>query len=327
MNASFYLFDVDHGQCAALQLPNGRWCVFDAGRTGSFSPIGWLATRSTAAEYSSLFAAADAFPAPFSIHKATISHLHGDHLADWRSLRLYGPDFLRTVNYDQDYLVDVQVSSASGSLGSLHAFVHDHATTFGPTQRVPDYGGAWISELELGVPVARHIGGSANSRVNNASVVTRIDCNGNSILLCGDMETDAWHFALTKSTHSDDWRRLVSNVDILVAPHHGHCAGFSPNLLSLARPRIVLVSIRSGDNHADARYSNSEFVRGEWINGELRRCITTRQREHIKLTIELSPGTSSLLDVLGGHGNRSWTFGDAAIGRNALLAALLGLNR
>ncbi|MGH7551579.1 MAG: hypothetical protein ACREMQ_00955 [Longimicrobiales bacterium] len=319
MNATFYLFDVDHGQCAALQLPDGRWCMFDAGRTASFSPISWLAAKNGATEYASLFAPAPS-PSPPCIYKATVSHLHGDHIADWPSLRRFGPDLLRTVAYDRQYLADVAASSASGSLDALQALTQDHVNSFGPARQIPDYGGSLIYERELGVDIARSIGGPPNSRVNNASVVTRIHCHGTSILLCGDVETEAWKYAFTQSFHFDDWRRLVSGVDVLVAPHHGHSAGFSPELLRLANPRVVLVSIRSRDEHADERYSDSAFVRGELINGETRRCITTRQSGHIRLS--LTQGVS-LLEPLAGNTRRYWTFGDVAIERYVGLGQLL----
>lgn len=54
MNAKFYLFDVDHGQCAALHLPNGRWCLFDAGGTASFSPVQWVVGKATQGDGSPL---------------------------------------------------------------------------------------------------------------------------------------------------------------------------------------------------------------------------------------------------------------------------------
>ena len=47
MTAEFYLFDVEMGQAAALKLPNGRWCMFDMGKSGLFSPVNWIINQST----------------------------------------------------------------------------------------------------------------------------------------------------------------------------------------------------------------------------------------------------------------------------------------
>ncbi len=57
---------------------------------------------------------------------------------------------------------------------------------------------------------------------NNASIVTRINVFGYSILLCGDVMKDAWE-VITKDPL---WQQFVSNIDVLVAPHHGHSSGY-----------------------------------------------------------------------------------------------------
>ncbi len=80
----FYLFDVDHGQCAAIRLPNGRWCVFDLGASATFSPIQWISWRL----------------AGVPLLQTTVSHLHGDHVADFGNLIAVGTEFLRLPAYD-----------------------------------------------------------------------------------------------------------------------------------------------------------------------------------------------------------------------------------
>lgn len=321
----FYLFDVSHGQCAAARLPNGRWCVFDAGGNDTFSPVEWIVQHATGADPGTLegmFASSS-----FRFLKATISHFHGDHLCHWKSLLAHGPEYLRTIAADPDYLRDVAASSTDESLVSILEFCKRKIAGFGPAATVPNYGGAAIAELDLGVETARALGGSANSRVNNSSVVTRLDCYGNSILLCGDMETEGWEYALRRSAFSQDWRRLVSDVDILVAPHHGHTAGFSTDLMALAKPKVVLVSVRSGDDCVDCRYSGATLVSGITISGTIYKCMTTRSQGHIKLSIAppspTGTGLLTSLQIPSGKGARTWTFGGAAIGRT-ILDSLLG---
>jgi beta-lactamase superfamily II metal-dependent hydrolase len=131
---------------------------------------------------------------------------------------------------------------------------------------------------------ARALGGAANSRVNNASIITRINCYGHSILICGDMENECWDMVLNRSGRKDQWRNLVSNIDVLVAPHHGHTSGFSTTLLQLAKPRVVLVSVVSGDQHVDSRYSG-EAVSGIIVNGNTYKALTTRSDGTISFTI------------------------------------------
>lgn len=338
MTASFYLFDVDHGQCAALKLPNGKWCVFDAGCTASFSPINWIASRHPQITPRSLLGMASAIPQPiagvnsllggmgnaraggllglaaaappqtFSIYKATISHFHGDHIDDYETLLRYSPSFMRTVNgIDQEYLQDCYSTCSDRSRPKVSGFVNSYSSSFSGTHRA-DYGEVSILELSLPANIARSVGGSANSRVNNASVVTRIDAYGNAILICGDLEKEAWDAIIADTgEYGQQWRPLLTNIDILVAPHHGHVSGYSTQLLNLAGPSVVLTSVVTKDPNVDSRYSQAP-VRGITIDNSPYSCITTRTKGHIKIDIARPEGALPI-----GKGMRTWSFGVDAL--------------
>ena len=274
MNLDFYLFDVNHGQSAAVKLPNGKWCLFDTGCSSDLSPTAFLRQQ---------FGVQTPYGKHFGYHKLTISHLHGDHVEDVEAVLSAGADFSRVVSWDAEYLQDVQETSSSESWPLIRSFTSSYGQVFGPAVTVPDYGTARIAEMSLSpLFVRRFIGGTANSRVNNASVVTRIDCNDHSILICGDMEKEGWDFALNQYIYKEAWRALVGNVDFLVAPHHGHSSGYSADLMALANPRAVLVSIHSGDPNVDTRYSN---VPGVTVGNEVMKRITTRDKGSIHIRI------------------------------------------
>lgn len=305
MTAEFYLFDVGVGQSAALKLPNGKWCMFDMGCSAEFSPVSWIASKY---RYASLFAAAlGETPMPaFRILKATVSHHHGDHVGDCRVLFQYGPDYLLTVQGDREYVNDVINSNSTDSLPNIRYFVDKSTSGYGAIVTPPDYGGVLITEKSLPVAMARSIGGSANAHVNNASIVTRIDVHGNSILLCGDVHKEAWETILKDTLfYGPSWRPFVSNVDILVAPHHGHESGYSVDLLNLAKPAVVLMSVQSKNPNVASRYSQ-EPVRGIKIGSDSYGYISTRQKGHIKITFE--PPKTFL-----GKGMQYWLFGDSAL--------------
>lgn len=309
----FYLFDVEHGQSAAIRLPNGRWCLFDAGDGRDGSPTEWIRRREAAkAMASTLLTRASVSVSPlvqrrafrdrwsaFQYLKVTIGHLHHDHLSDWETALGASPGFLRTVHFDGQYLQDVKASSHEDSFPSVLRFCQAYNSGFSPATIAPDYGAATITEYALPVTVARTLGGTANSRVNNASVITRIDCYSNSILLCGDMEAEAWEYALNLSPDKGVWRSLVANVDILIAPHHGHSSAYSTVLMAWAKPSVVLISVKSYDMHVDGRYS-SDSVGGIVLDGIPYKRITTRKNGTIK--IEIAPPTTIL-----GKGSRTWT--------------------
>jgi len=306
MTADFYLFDVDHGQSAVLHLPNGHWCIFDVGCTALFSPIAWISARERTLQNALNPLASLLGAAHFRFLKATVSHYHGDHIADYQRLFQCSPEYLRTVDADPEYLVDCMSSSNDESVPKILDFAQRAKTGFGPMIIPPNYGEITIQELSLPVSYVRQLGGAAIDRVNNASIITRINAYGNSILLCGDMEKEAWDTIIGNPLlPNSTWRAFVSNVDVLVAPHHGHKSAFSVDLLNLSRPAVVLVSVVSRDPNVDSRYSQTP-IRGIGIDGVDYKCITTRQKGHIKVTI--SPP-----QFIFGAGSRSWSFGDTAL--------------
>jgi hypothetical protein len=315
----FYLFDVQHGQSAGVRLPNGRWCLFDAGHGRDGSPTGWIQCQEVVKRHVSRLLESTTMTTPllkrrlfasdpetqFKFLKMTVSHLHHDHLSDWETALSASPEFLKTVDFDGAYLQDLRSCSHEDSYHSVLRFCGHYNGAFSPATVVPDYGGVTITEFALPVATARSLGGAANSRVNNTSVITRIDYSGNSILLCGDMETAAWNHVLNHSPNRQAWQKFVSNIDILVAPHHGHSSAYSTSLMAWARPQVVLVSVKSYDEHVDTRYS-SNAVPGIILGERTHQRITTRKYGNIKLVI--SPSAE-----LFKKGQRTWTLNHALI--------------
>jgi len=265
----FYLFDVGHGQCAAARLPNGRWCLFDLGASADdFSPLAWIHPRLNGL--------------PFLA--TTVSHLHGDHLGGLPWLQHIGTEYLRMPIFDEQYLWDA-IATASTKSWTLPVSLRSYYyTNFGSPLAWPDYGGVSITEFSLSAAQARTLGGPPNTRVNNASVVTRIDYAGRSILICGDMEARAWDALLSGLQSSFHWFRHVSAVDVLVAPHHGHTSGYSYAMMNPANPELVLVSVSAKDPSVDSRYS-LDSIQGFQFPGKTRRRLTTRRDGHICVTI------------------------------------------
>lgn len=67
---------------------------------------------------------------------------------------------------------------------------------------------------------------------NNSSVVVRVRTRGRSLLLTGDIESEA----------EADLAPLIGAVDILKVPHHGSRSSSTPLLLAAARPRLAMIS-------------------------------------------------------------------------------------
>lgn len=312
MSLDFYVFNVEHGQAAALKLPDGEWCLFDFGRGPALSPVTAIAVEASKPMPSELTNLA--VWASLSFLRCTLSHFHGDHLSDLDAVCLRAPRYFRTVDYDQHYVEDA-LENASDERARLVERFLNWLPYQAPSPASTSHAGATIRELDLGVTTARALGGTANARVNNASIVSRIDYLGRSILICGDMEATGWDTALA----TEQWQRHVANVDVLVAPHHGHTSGFSSRLLELAQPTIVLVSVASYDPNVDGRYSQPP-VKGVQVHGETRRCFTTRRDGHLRLTV--SQGGSRQGDMRMALANGTWVDLDGS-GFAEIVAAVL----
>jgi competence protein ComEC len=86
-------------------------------------------------------------------------------------------------------------------------------------------------------PALRH---GTHSDINNSSVVTRLEYGAVSMLLTGDVETEAVGDLLAAGPEA-----LAS--DVLKAPHHGSNTGLSPALLAAAHPRVAFISVGRGN--------------------------------------------------------------------------------
>ncbi len=303
MSARFYLFNVGHGQCAALRLSTGEWWVFDMGCSPGLSPTRLMAHMEASGDFSPPDDFSNRWPRGLSlgdhlrITKCVVSHWHGDHLLDWHRMHRHCDCAVETVDWDDDYVDDaldsVEDSRRLEVLGALQGLVDHNAVQSrrGVRLRVrpPDVS---VTTMRSSPARARILGGSSNSRTNNAGVVARVDCCGTSILLPGDIESNAWDHLLGRSQRREEWAHLVGDVDILVAPHHGHKSSFSSVLMEAARPSVVLASIRARDEHRASQYSKSEHVKSLRIdNGPGRldhtvvKCVTTRRSGHIGIQL------------------------------------------
>jgi len=291
----FYLFDVEHGQCAAIRLPNGRWCVFDAGKSRSFSPIKWIISQNVTSMQWLVDVLHGTLPR-FTVFKATITHCHHDHFLDYEALLSARPKYLRVEHAKLVRRGDVPTPVFENRWKSENDFRKRCKDEFLLSYHEPDYGDVSITELSLPPREVLMLGGDQSNQENNSSVISRIDCYGNSILLCGDMEKEAWDHVLRDLPQAMLWQPLVTNVDILVAPHHGHSSGYCQALMELANPAVVLASVASLDPSVDSRYSQ---VAGIVLGGRTYRRITTRNWGHIHVSI-------SRPDRSDGKGEQTW---------------------
>lgn len=238
MIVSFYLFQLDRGQCGALRLPDGGWCLFDLGCSKNFSPVLWL----------------EAHSGPPWFHRLTLSHLHYYHLADYLNIFRYPVANISLVDLDQEYLAAC-LDSCSRTTAKIHVLSCWELAKLRPSAHDWQSEGILIQDRQVPLELARRVSHDPQAQVDNAGLVTRIEVYGLTLLLTGDLQREVWEPLIRQPEEAGiAWREFLSNVDILVAPYHGQPPGFSSILLALARPRLVLIPATDTFPLADSRY-------------------------------------------------------------------------
>lgn len=79
---------------------------------------------------------------------------------------------------------------------------------------------------------------------NDASYVVLFTWHGKKILFSGDSEDLTWEHILKT------WPKTVSNVDVLIAPHHGRDSGRDFEFLKTVHPKLTIFGNASSDHLA-----------------------------------------------------------------------------
>jgi competence protein ComEC len=79
-----------------------------------------------------------------------------------------------------------------------------------------------------------------HSDINNSSVVLRLVYKEVSLLLAGDIESEAGARLLTETAADAD---LPLDATVLKVPHHGSASGLSDPLLAAIHPQLALISV------------------------------------------------------------------------------------
>lgn len=238
MIINFYLFRVSQGQCGALRLPDGSWCLFDLGSSRNFSPVQWLA-----ATFGS-----------FRCQRLTLSHLHYHHLADYLNLFRHPVATTSLVAFDQEYFTAC-LDSCSQIGSRIHTFICCEMAKLRPPGRDLILPHLRLRDRQVPLDLSRRLASDPQAVIDNAGLVTRLDIYGRSLLLPGDLQHQVWDSLLGLPADPEiTWREFLSNIDVLVAPCHGQPSGFSPLLLALARPRLILIPATDTFPLPDQRY-------------------------------------------------------------------------
>lgn len=260
-----------------MQLPESGWLFFDLGSSPNFSPILWAAATF----------------GPLVCFRLTLSHWHYNHLADYLNLFRYPVLSVRLVELDQKSL-EACFESCRRTAARIHLLGCWEMAHLRNRAMNGSYGGILIQDQSVPFELSHQVSLDPQAKVDNAGLATRIEIYRRVILILGDLHREVWDPILNLDREEGAaWRDFLSNIDVLIAPYHGQPAGFSPSLLALARPKLVLIPATQDYPLADSRYYQLPGPDSSRFSPVL----STSQHGHLRLDFHppVLPGLPGLL--------------------------------
>jgi len=213
--AELNVLAVGAGQCVVLRTPSGQTYLLDAGTMSGLDPY---------AAVLGPFLRRQSLPSPAT---AFVSHANADH---YNAL----PAVLRQGRLRRVYLHD-RFDSGDDVAPPVAELMGQFARRRVEIRRL---GAGMTVELDERTTVEvlwpKRTGDLDALSANDTSLVLRIRCDGQSVLLTGDIEQ------LPQAALVASGRDL--RADVLVLPHHGTWETSLPSFVAAVDPRIVIVS-------------------------------------------------------------------------------------
>ena len=252
------VFDVEHGACSVITAPNGRQLMVDCGHHAKRPWRPSVAFRGQA------------------IEELVVSNFDEDHVSD-----LPGLMSNTTIGY-----ITCNTSVSAAALAGLK---REHGAGPG-IQRLL----RWMRAVEGNAGSGFPQYGDMTRTVfwnnypyraedeNNLSVVTFVEWSGFSMAFTGDLEVSGWRVLLENS----QFRRALSNVNVLMASHHGRESGCCEDVFQWCSPQIVVMSDR--DKTFNSQETTGWYARrceGIRYNGGNRSVFTTRNDGDMRISV------------------------------------------
>lgn len=260
-----HFLNVKNGACSLIQHTNGNVSMFDVNCAKAL-------TANAAVKMSAVYERKSWEPVPGNYHQKEtpdnpleylvkhgidsifrfiLTHPDMDHLGGIKALFSAIPvinfwDTANTKEFDEDEL--------SGRLKAdweFYKILRDSDPDTSPRRLLMYSGDKRDYFKDQGLRIlspTKELVQAANKRKNwnDASYVvlyTTINPT-KKILFTGDSEDDAWEHIL------ENWKDAVSDVDVLIAPHHGRHSGRDYEFLKVVNPRLTLFGNALTEHHA-----------------------------------------------------------------------------
>ena len=213
-----------------------------------------------------------------------ITHPHEDHITglvdiDSKRPRVFGRNGRIPLNLIEERIASTDNESAIEAYEKYLELTADYKFPVNPLNdpENPSYNG----HLEI-----YSFAPSGNIKdLNYYSIATILKYECNTILLMGDNTPSN----IQELLEFEDFFNKTTDIDILLAPHHGRDSSYSVEFLNHLNPQITIISDESGKDNVSASDKYGSKSRGYKVhkNNELieRKCLTTRNDGTIEAVI------------------------------------------
>ena len=284
-----WFFDVGHGDCAYLRLPNGARMMIDCGGGDNHWP-------SLLLKHSRITAADSPIPIPgraYGIDNLVITHLHGDHISDIKAIHEQIGFFILTGGYSS-FIDRVKTETIDwkergrAPVDKFREIVKSYVDTISPSE----------NRVELAKPTCivekmRFLNFEDGIDMNELSWFVSFQIGNQKVLFTGDM-TGAGVRKILQSKNAEAFKRFVKGTTILKIPHHARLNGCSQEMFDCfgAKPLVGVASDeelndRNEETCSVSWYSQKISDNKILIDGEMqnRKVLTTRSDGDIYLEI------------------------------------------
>lgn len=271
MSLTVKFYDVDHGSCTHLIMPNGMHHLVDIGTKSNNSICKYLKNKY--------------FLYHGCIDCLVITHPHIDHIADLENLYLYGikpralwrdkKAFPLNISYS-DLATQVSLKIRVNAMNNEYNLPMEYSKS--PTN--PFYNGGVNVDFFPAMVLE-----TEKNDLNFFSCVLVLRYDDFKIVLTGDNPASK----LEEMLEYINFRQAIADATVLLAPHHGRVNGFCENFVKTVNPRLTIFSDKP-IQHKTQEYATQKYynlTRGVTWEGTPRKVFTTRNDGTITFTFNI----------------------------------------
>ena len=212
-----------------------------------------------------------------------ITHPHMDHISSLKYMyKFYEPKTLLINEKTPDILIEDLISNTDTEEdANIYRKYNDLKRRF--TDPVPDEINPSLPENNGGATIYSFKPKKDDVEdINYYSISTLIEYEGFKIFLMGDNTKTN----LEEIKEHSEFYEEINNIDVLLAPHHGHESEYDEEFVKHLNPKITVISDKEDENIVIDEYHNNS--RGFPVEGysSPKKCLTTYEHGEINLEIE-----------------------------------------